>query len=51
MIIINIAKDFSPIPGALYEIDGEFSGEEFRKKILILKDFRIQSFIRYGNLQ
>ena len=37
MIIINIAKDFSPIPGARYEIDGEFSGEEFRKKILIPK--------------
>lgn len=34
MIIINICKDFSDTPGARYVSDGNFSGEEFREKIL-----------------
>jgi len=31
---INIARDFSPTPGARYRTDGKFSGEEFYEKIL-----------------
>jgi len=34
MKVINIAKDFSDAPGARYYDDGEFSGQEFREKIL-----------------
>ena len=34
---INIAKDFSPIPGARYPIEGDFSGQEFRQTILAPK--------------
>lgn len=34
MITINICKDFSDTPGARYTSDGNFSGEEFREKIL-----------------
>jgi len=37
MILINIAKDFSEIPGARYIKDGRYSGEEFREKILKIK--------------
>ena len=33
-LIINIAKDFSPIPGARYPIEGDYSGQEFRQNIL-----------------
>lgn len=36
-IIINIAEDFSRFPGARYPDEGDFSGEEFRKKILVPK--------------
>ena len=32
---IKIATDFSRIPGARYPIEGDFSGQEFRKKILL----------------
>ena len=31
---INIAKEFSDAPGGRNVCDGEFSGEEFRKRIL-----------------
>lgn len=36
-LTINIAKDFSPIPGARYPIEGDFSGQEFRQNILAPK--------------
>jgi len=32
--MINIAKEFSDCPGARYYEDGEFSGQEFREKLL-----------------
>ncbi len=34
IIKISIAKDFSVTPGARYKKEGDFSGEEFRDKIL-----------------
>lgn len=34
---IKIATDFSRIPGARYPIEGDFSGQEFRKKVLLPK--------------
>ena len=34
-ITINIAKDFSRCPGARYKREGDFSGEEFREKLLV----------------
>lgn len=34
---INIAVDFSRIPGARYPEEGDFSGQEFRKTILLPK--------------
>jgi hypothetical protein len=34
MIEINIAKDFSETPGGRKKKDGNFSGEEFRNKLL-----------------
>ena len=37
MILINICKDFTDTPGARYRSEGDFSGEEFREKILIPK--------------
>lgn len=37
MITINIKKDFSDMPGGRYEKEGPYSGEEFRKKILLPK--------------
>lgn len=37
MIVINIANDFTPIPGPRFKKDGDFSGEEFREKILLPK--------------
>ena len=37
MIEINIAKDFSNIPGGRYKKDDPYSGEEFRDNILIPK--------------
>lgn len=33
-LTINIAKDFSPIPGARYPIEGDYSGQEFRQSLL-----------------
>lgn len=36
-LTINIAKDFSPIPGARYPIEGDYSGQEFRQNILAPK--------------
>ena len=32
---IDVAQDFSAIPGGRYECEGSFSGEEFRKTILL----------------
>ena len=34
MITINIANDFTDTPGPRYKTDGEYSGEEFREKLL-----------------
>ncbi len=34
MFTINIAQDFTDSPGARYYEDGDFSGQEFREKIL-----------------
>lgn len=34
MIIINIAKDYTRMPGGRSICEGPFSGEDFRKKIL-----------------
>ena len=39
MLIINIAKDFSNIPGGRYKNEGKFSGEEFREDVLKPKYF------------
>lgn len=36
-MIIKIAKDFSRTPNVRYESEGEFSGESFRKNILVPK--------------
>lgn len=36
-ITINVAKDFSPIPGARYPKEGDYSGQEFRTKFLAPK--------------
>lgn len=36
-LTINIARDFSPIPGARYPIEGDFSGQEFRQTLLAPK--------------
>ncbi len=36
-LIVKIATDFSRTPGVRYESEGEFSGEQFRKKILFPK--------------
>lgn len=35
MIIIKVARDFTDTPGGRYIKEGEFSGELFRKKILL----------------
>lgn len=37
MIIINIAKDYTDAPGGRYKKDGEYSGEDFREKLLYPK--------------
>ena len=37
MIKINIAEDFSRMPGARHASEGEFSGDEFRDNILYPK--------------
>lgn len=34
-LVVNIATDFSRTPGVRYESEGEFSGEKFRKEILL----------------
>lgn len=36
-MIINISKDFSSIPGARYPEEGDFSGQDFRTRILYPK--------------
>ncbi len=35
--VINLALDFSKTPGARYPEEGEYSGQEFRKKFLFPK--------------
>lgn len=35
MITINIAREFTPLPGPRYQDQGPGSGEEFRKKHLL----------------
>lgn len=35
MITISIAKDFSRIPGARFPKEGDYSGQEFRTKVLL----------------
>jgi hypothetical protein len=37
MIVISIAKDFTRTPGPRYREEGSFSGEEFRRTILVEK--------------
>lgn len=37
MIKIKVAEEFTEIPGARYESQGEFSGERFRESILYPK--------------
>ena len=36
-IVLKIATDFSRTPGVRYETEGEFSGEKFRKELLLPK--------------
>ena len=36
-IILKISKDFTQTPGARYKKQGEFSGEDFRDRLLIPK--------------
>ena len=47
-MIINISKDFSSIPGARYPEEGDFSGYEFRTKILYPK--LVQAINEYKTL-
>lgn len=35
MIEINISKDYSKTPGGRYRKEGNYSGEDFREKVLI----------------
>lgn len=37
MITINISKDYTKSPGGRFIKEGNFSGEDFRKKILLPK--------------
>ena len=37
MICINIARDYSKIPGGRYVEDGPYSGQDFREKLLLPK--------------
>lgn len=37
MICINIAADYSKVPGGRYIEDGPFSGQDFRSKVLLPK--------------
>ena len=37
MIEINIASEYSKTPGGRYKSEGEYSGEDFREKVLIPK--------------
>ena len=36
-IILRISTDFSKTPGARYKDEGDFSGQEFREKVLLPK--------------
>lgn len=35
MICVNIAADYSKVPGGRYIKDGPFSGQDFREKVLL----------------
>lgn len=37
MICVNIAEDYSKVPGGRYIEDGPFSGQDFRENILLPK--------------
>lgn len=37
MICVNIAEDYSKVPGGRYIEDGPFSGQDFREKVLLPK--------------
>lgn len=37
MICVNIAADYSKVPGGRYIEDGPFSGQDFRAKVLLPK--------------
>lgn len=41
-LIVKIATDFSRTPGVRYESEGEFSGEKFRKEVLLPKFIEAQ---------
>lgn len=33
--VINVAQDFSPVPGGRFDEDGEFNGSRFRRQYLV----------------
>ena len=35
--IVNVAQDFSPVPGGRFDEDGEFNGSRFRREHLVPK--------------
>jgi hypothetical protein len=35
--VINVARDFSPVPGGRFDEDGEFNGSRFRREHLVPK--------------
>ncbi|MGX5672762.1 STAS-like domain-containing protein [Thermomonas fusca] len=35
--VINVARDFSPVPGGRFDEDGEFNGSRFRREYLVPK--------------
>lgn len=37
MICVNIAEDYSKVPGGRYTTEGLYSGQDFREKVLLPK--------------